>query len=52
MLKKQATSAEDPKQEDEDAAGAASVEEIGPIPCPTGDFDPDCRISASPYFAV
>jgi hypothetical protein len=29
MLKKQATSAEDPEQEHEDAAGVASVEEIG-----------------------
>jgi len=29
MLKKQATSAEDPEQEDEDAAGVTSVEEIG-----------------------
>jgi hypothetical protein len=29
MWKKQATSAEDPEQEDEDAAGFTSIEEIG-----------------------
>jgi hypothetical protein len=30
-LKKQATSAEDPEQDDEDAAGVTSVEEIGAL---------------------